>query len=110
MRRPAIQATPAPTRASTRTVDRSHFPVWLIAVLLALVTLALFWSAASHDFISYDDGVYVTENTHVTSGLSLENALWAFGSGYACNWHPITWLSHMLDCQMFGLDRKSTRL
>jgi hypothetical protein len=75
-----------------------------MAALLALVTIALYWPATGHDFIIYDDNDYVMDNTHVTSGLTLENAWWAFGSGYASNWHPITWLSHMLDCQVFGLN------
>jgi Tfp pilus assembly protein PilF len=74
-----------------------------MAVLLALVTMALYWPATGHDFTDLDDGQYVLENTHVTSALTLENARWALGSGYASNWHPVTWLSHMLDCQLFGL-------
>jgi hypothetical protein len=82
----------------------SRFPVWLMAALLVLVTIALYWPATGHDFINYDDNDYVLDNTHVTSGLTLENARWAFRSGYASNWHPITWLSHMLDCQVFGLN------
>ena len=75
-----------------------------MAILLAVVTIALYWPATGHDFVNYDDNMYVMENTHVTSGLTLENARWAFRSGYAANWHPVTWLSHMLDCQVFGLN------
>ena len=74
-----------------------------MAGLLVLVTIALYWPATSHDFVDYDDNMYVMDNTHVTSGLALGNARWAFGTGYAANWHPVTWLSHMLDCQLFGL-------
>jgi Flp pilus assembly protein TadD len=74
-----------------------------MAALLALVTIALYWPATSYDFVNYDDNVYVLDNAHVTGGLTLENARWAFRSGYAANWHPVTWLSHMLDCQLFGL-------
>jgi len=65
--------------------------------------MALYWPAMSHDFVNYDDEMYVKDNTHVTSGLTLENARWAFRTDYAGNRHPVTWLSHMLDCQMFGL-------
>jgi protein O-mannosyl-transferase len=90
-------SAPAPVRALWR------IPAWLIPLLLVLLTLALYWPATSHDFVDYDDNVYMLENTHVTSGLTLGNSLWAFRSGYAANWHPITWLSHMLDCQLFGL-------
>ena len=82
----------------------SRFPLWLIAVLLVLVTIALYWPATGHDFVNYDDKAYVLDNPHVISGLTLGNARWALGSGYAGNWHPVTWLSHMLDCQMFGLN------
>jgi protein O-mannosyl-transferase len=75
-----------------------------MAILLVLVIITLYWPATSHDFVNYDDDMYVKDNTHVTSGLTLENARWAFRSDYAGNWHPVTWLSHMLDCQMFGLN------
>jgi protein O-mannosyl-transferase len=71
--------------------------------MLVLVTLALYWPAVRCDFVTYDDFMYVIDNTRVTSGLTLGNALWAFQSGYAANWHPLTWLWHMLDCQLFGL-------
>ena len=74
-----------------------------MAALLVLVTIALYWPATGHEFVNYDDKQYVLDNTHVISGLTLENARWAFGNGYAANWHPVTWLSHMLDCQLFGL-------
>ena len=62
----------------------------LICVLLGAMTIALYWPATGHDFVNYDDNLYVTDNTHVTSGLTLENVRWAFQSGYAANWHPVT--------------------
>jgi tetratricopeptide (TPR) repeat protein len=74
----------------------------LICVLLAGITLALYWPLTSHDFVSYDDGIYITENPHVNTGLSVPNIVWAFQTGYAGNWHPLTWISHMLDVQWFG--------
>ncbi len=73
-----------------------------ISLLLALVTLAVYLPGVRHDFLTYDDQQYVTENPHVLSGLSWANFKWAFQAGYASNWHPLTWLSHMLDCQIFG--------
>ena len=72
------------------------------AVLVA-VTLALFWPITSHPFIIFDDGDYIVENPAVTGGLSGANFFWAFGY-HAANWHPLTWLSHQLDCTLFGLD------
>ncbi|HEY1764360.1 MAG TPA: tetratricopeptide repeat protein [Opitutaceae bacterium] len=59
--------------------------------------------AVTHSFITYDDPTYVTENPHVTTGITWANLKWAFQSTEASNWHPITWLSHMADCQVFGL-------
>ena len=103
MRRPATNFKPAPTRTATPVMAGPRFPVWLMAVLLVLVTIALYWPATGHDFVNLDDNQYVLNNPHVTSGLTWQNAWWALGSGYAANWHPVTWLSHMLDCQMFGL-------
>jgi protein O-mannosyl-transferase len=74
----------------------------VLSVLLALATLAVFLPVAWQGFVNYDDADYVTENAHVQSGLKWENVLWAFTTGHASNWHPFTWLSHMLDCQFFG--------
>jgi protein O-mannosyl-transferase len=103
MRRPVTIVKPAPRKAANPVRRRPQVPVWLIAALLVLVTIALYWPATSYEFVNYDDDMYVMNNPHVTSGLSLKNASWALGSGYAANWHPVTWLSHMLDCQMFSL-------
>jgi Flp pilus assembly protein TadD len=54
--------------------------------------------------VNFDDGKYILENPHVRTGLTAEGFIWAFTSSYASNWHPLTWLSHMLDVQLFGLD------
>jgi tetratricopeptide (TPR) repeat protein len=69
---------------------------------LALVTVAVYLPVARNGFVNYDDSDYVTVNSHVQSGLRWENVVWAFKTGHASNWHPLTWLSHMLDCQVFG--------
>ena len=74
----------------------------LICVTLALATLAVYWQVCNYDFIKYDDDVYVTDNYHVMSGLSVPNVRWAFTTPHAGNWLPLTWLSFMLDCQLFG--------
>jgi hypothetical protein len=75
----------------------------MIGSVLALTTLALFSPVAGFEFNNYDDAQYITNNIHVKTGLTAANILWAFTSGYASNWHPLTWLSHMLDCQLYGL-------
>jgi Flp pilus assembly protein TadD len=103
MRKPAAKFKPAPPTASVPAKTQPRFPMWLPAVLLALVTIALYWPALRHDFVNYDDDVYVTENLHVQAGLSWENLKWAFCNPVSANWHPLTVLSHMMDCQLFGL-------
>ena len=71
-------------------------------LLLAVTTLAVFLPVARNDYVNYDDSDYVTANAHVQSGLKWANVVWAFKSGHASNWHPLTWMSHMLDLQLFG--------
>src|SRR5262245_10888336 len=75
-----------------------------IAAALCLVTLLLYAPVIRHDFVIYDDPVYVVDNPHVRAGLSLGSVRWALGSLEASNWHPLTWLSHMGDCQYLGMD------
>ena len=79
-----------------------RFPAWLLAAFLALATIALYWPAAHFDFINFDDPLYVTDNNHVTQGLTWDGLRWAFTTFDASNWHPLTWLSHMADRQFFG--------
>jgi protein O-mannosyl-transferase len=78
---------------------------WQIMALLAAATLAVFWQVSRHEFVNYDDPAYVTFNPTVQQGLTWQGVAWAFGElhGEATYWHPLTWLSHMLDCQLFGL-------
>jgi len=75
----------------------------LICLALALVTTALYWPLFHHDFVNFDDDDYITNNAHVKAGLTWAGTIWAFQTGAAANWHPLTWLSHMLDCQLYGL-------
>lgn len=76
----------------------------LVFVALTGLTLAGFFPVFSAGFITYDDPFYITNNPPVRDGLSWAGAQWAFTTLYFCNWHPITWLSHMLDCHLFGLN------
>jgi tetratricopeptide (TPR) repeat protein len=77
----------------------------LLGALLVVVTLLLYLPVVHHEFINgWDDDDYVTRNSHVSSGLKPSNVAWAFTSFELSNWHPVTWLSHMLDCQLFGLN------
>lgn len=76
----------------------------LIACMLVALTFALFARVAAHDFINYDDPDYVTNNPHVQQGITWETVQWAFTATQPANWHPIAWLSHLLDFQLFGLN------
>ncbi len=75
----------------------------MICVFLTIATLTVFWQVNHCDFNNYDDEHYVTENAHIQSGITLEGIRWAFTTGHLANWHPLTWISHMLDIQLFGL-------
>lgn len=75
----------------------------LICILLAAVTFAVYLPVRNYEFLHYDDDVYVTNNAEVKSGLSWQGVEWAFTTGRGANWHPLTWLSLMLDCQVFGV-------
>lgn len=104
MRKPAAKSKSSPPKPSAPVSTGPRIPAWLLAVLLGLVTLALYWPATRHDFLTYDDDVYVTANSHVQAGLTLAGLKWAFITPVNSNWHPLTMLSYMLDCQMYGLN------
>ncbi len=74
-----------------------------LALLLFLGTLVLYYPALENGFVNYDDPDYVTSNYHVQQGLDFHSVKWAFTSTTEANWHPLTWISHMLDVQLFGM-------
>ncbi len=76
----------------------------LLCAALVVVVFAAYGRVAGNQFTDYDDPVYITDNAHVRSGLTLETAAWALRTGANSNWHPLTWLSHALDVSLFGLD------
>ncbi len=78
--------------------------ILIVYVVLAAITLAVFWQVSQYDFIKLDDNIYVTNNFRIKSGISLEGIRWAFSTTYAQFWHPLTWLSLMFDYQLFGLN------
>ena len=77
---------------------------WLIVLILTGMTLIVYFPVKDHQFVGYDDSRYITGNKHVQSGLSWNSIVWAFTTYEVANWHPLTWLSHMLDCNLFGLN------
>jgi protein O-mannosyl-transferase len=76
----------------------------LIALGLVVANILIYWQLRSHEFITYDDDLYVTNNSVLQGGLSMNVLAWAFHSFHAANWHPLTWISHALDVQLFGLN------
>ena len=82
---------------------RNRSPL-VISLVLGLVTLALYAQMLPNGFINYDDTGYITENPSVTRGVSWSGIVWAFSTFEQGNWHPLTWISHMLDCELYGLN------
>src|SRR5439155_22144910 len=75
-----------------------------LPLLLAIATLLVYWPARQFEFTNYDDQDYVYENPTVMKGLSAEGVRWAFTTRFAANWHPLTWLSHMVDCEIWDMN------
>jgi protein O-mannosyl-transferase len=97
---PAPPTLPEPTQA---VAGFSRLNI-CICLLLSLVTLAVYLRAVNGPFVDLDDQMYVIENRQVQQGLTSATLHWALTTTYAKNWHPLTWLSHALDCQLFGLN------
>jgi len=75
----------------------------IVSLFLIVATLAVFWQVSNHEFLNFDDDTYITENPHVQTGLTKEGIVWAFTTTHANFWHPLTWLSYMVDCELFAL-------
>jgi Tfp pilus assembly protein PilF len=76
----------------------------IIYLGLIAATLVAYEPVRHNDFVNLDDYVYVTKNPNVSGGITRDSVIWAFTKSYALNWHPLTWLSHMLDCEIYGLN------
>jgi Flp pilus assembly protein TadD len=76
----------------------------LVCLLLFLATLTVYWQVGNYEFVNYDDDKYVTENHHLHKGLTGESVIWTFTATELANWHPLTWLSHLVDFQLYGLN------
>ena len=76
----------------------------VLCLLLVAATLAVYNPVHGNSFVNFDDDHYITHNPHIVAGLSWDTVKWAFTNYYEANWHPLTWLSHALDCQWFGLN------
>ena len=93
-----------PSLASPWNNVRPPLAILAVCVVLALVTLAAYWPVTRCEFVYFDDPYYVTENAQVQAGLTWNNLGWALTAHPVGNWHPLTWISHMLDCELCGLD------
>jgi len=76
----------------------------IVYVILTLITLAVFWQVNQYDFITFDDPVYTSQNSHIQSGITPDGLRWAFSTRYYGLWHPLVWLSFMFDYQLHGLN------
>jgi lipoprotein NlpI len=79
------------------------YRLWFVYLVLTVTTLSVYWRVHKFGFVNYDDDKYVSGNSHIYTGLKWENVIWVFTHQHACNWHPLTGLSHILDCQLFNL-------
>ena len=102
-RRRAVARRPNGEGASGRALVSERAAVVLMCGVLALAVWLVFGQTLHHGFVNFDDNKYVYDNHAVVPGLTLHGIAWAFTHVHADNWHPLTWLSHMLDCQLFGL-------
>lgn len=91
------------TTVESREKPLSFKNVVLVSLVLIAVNLIIYAPTWQHTFLHYDDPFYVSENAEVSQGLTGHGITWAFTSSHSANWHPLTWLSHMLDVQLFGM-------
>ncbi|MGD9036213.1 MAG: hypothetical protein PVF10_06640, partial [Syntrophobacterales bacterium] len=77
-----------------------------ICLILITAVLLVYGQVGDHEFVNYDDNVYITDNAQVQRGITGNGIIWAFTTSHTGNWHPLTWISHMLDCELYGLNPK----
>ena len=102
----SVDLTPARQGHSPRSslTASPHKQIILLGLLLVIATIAVYHPVHAQPFANFDDADYVFDNFHVRSGLNWNTIHWAFVTQDAANWHPVTWLSHALDSQIFGID------
>ena len=97
-------ATPETTLKSSELFSSPGKRMFILSLALILLTVLAYLPVRNNTFINFDDNHYITQNSHVRAGLSWDTVTWAFTTYDAANWHPLTWLSHALDCQLFGMN------
>ena len=92
---------------TTKKIQKNTFfnvrPELPVCLFLVITILCVYWQVRNFSFVNFDDRQYVSANYHVQAGLTAESIQWSFSATHASNWHPLTWLSHMLDCQIYGM-------
>ena len=101
--RPKKTLGPHPPERRSSGTHGGRVVTGIVSVFLAVIVWIAFGQAVRHEFVGYDDQSYVVRNPRVTNGLTLDGIQWAFTHVHATNWHPLTMISHMLDCQLYGL-------
>jgi protein O-mannosyl-transferase len=91
------------TNHSDDSYTNKFYNIFICLFLLSAISL-IYWKIHTYDFIVFDDDAYVYDNPHIKNGITFDNIKWAFTSFHSWNWHPLTWISHMIDCQFFGLN------
>ena len=105
-----LQRKSAPRRLTTPAAEKppstpnDRWRLIGICVFLAVAVWLIYGQTLHHDFVNYDDEDYVTGNAQVSRGVTLEGIVWAFTHMHSANWHPLTWISHMVDCQLYGVN------
>src|SRR6267143_2479728 len=101
----ALSGKIAGSQSEGRSADwKDRWLILGICIIFGAITWLVFGQTLRHDFVNVDDVDYVLKNLEVARGLTVDGAVWAFTHFHASNWHPVTWISHMLDCQIFGLN------
>jgi protein O-mannosyl-transferase len=93
----------AKQQAIPQTHNKYLIAFWIPLALIA-INLFVYYQVCNFEFIEWDDPSYVSQNAVIAKGLTWQGILWAFSTGHAANWHPLTWISHMIDVQLFGVD------
>ena len=90
--------------------NRPNYSEIIIIIFLTIATLIVFWNVQNHEFINHDDPLFITENYHIQSRFTWKSISWAFTTTSPDYWHPLPWLSLILDYQLYGLNPKGYHL
>ena len=84
--------------------EKRRLTIFIICMFLVISSIAVYRDIQHHEFVNFDDDMYIFENLHLAKGLTGTSIAWAFTTSYAANWHPLTWISHLLDVQLYGMN------